>query len=188
MNSLNHFNTLIEAFENLPTIGKKSAKSLALHLIKEDKYAAIKLAHAIEEAISKTRFCVKCGFLSEHELCEICADDSREISILAIVSSIKDVLTIESSGHFRGRYFIFESVESVETHALLKMVEEGVSEVLFAFPPSLSNDALIYYIEEHLKNYTLNFSKIAQGVPTGVSLENVDTLSLTRALDSRIKI
>jgi recombination protein RecR len=188
MNSLEHFNTLIEAFESLPTIGKKSAKNLALYLIKEDKYSAIKLAHAIEEAINKTRFCTQCGFLSEHELCDICANGERDFSQLTIVSSIKDILTIESAGMYQGRYFVFESIENVELHHLYTMIEQGVKEIIFAFPPSLANDALIYYIEEHLKTYTLSFSKIAQGVPTGVHLENVDTLSLMRALESRTLI
>jgi len=185
---LESFYTLIESLEALPTIGKKSAKMLALHMIKHDQFGAIKLAHAIEEAVRRTKTCSKCGALSEHELCEICADENRDHHLLCIVSSAKDIFTLEDSGHFHGRYFVFEAIEVERVERLKQIISEGITEIIFAFPPSLQNDALIFYIEEQLKTAPLTFTKIAQGVPTGVNLENVDTLSLARALESRTKI
>lgn len=179
---------LIESLEMLPTIGKKSARNIALYMVKEDNFAALKIAHAIEEAVSTIRHCSRCGGLSEHELCEICSDEGRDHSVLCMVNSTKDIFTIEDSGHYHGLYFIFESMERSDIGKLQAMVAQGVEEVIFAFPPSLQNDALIYFIEEKLGSESVRFTKIAQGVPTGVNLENVDALSLSRAIESRVKI
>lgn len=170
----------------LPTVGKKSARNLAYHMVTHDGFGALKLAHAIEKAIQTVRRCELCGALSEHELCGICADDQRDITRLCLVFSAKDIFTLEESGFYRGRYFVCE--DEVDFERLGRMVALGAEEVIFAFPPSIQNDALIYFIEERLSPYGLSFSKIAQGVPTGVSLENVDMLSLSRALEGRIKI
>ena len=186
--NMDKFNNLLDSLELLPTIGKKSARNIALYLIKENNFAGIKIANAIEEAIRDVRSCKICGGLSEHEICDICLDESRDKTQLCIVGSEKDIFVIEDSGFFRGRYFVFESIQKNDIKSLKKIIEDGVKEVIFAFSPSLQNDALIYFIEENLKDYALIFSKIAQGVPTGVSLENIDHLSLTRALEGRVKI
>ena len=87
-----------------------------------------------------------------------------------------------------GRYFVFEDMQKGSIKKLHNLVSDKVEEIIFAFPPSLQNDALIYYIEEKLSHFNLIFSKVAQGIPTGISLENVDTLSLSRALEGRVKI
>ncbi len=179
---------LIESLEMLPTIGKKSARNIALYMVKEDNFAALKIAHAIEEAVSTVKSCTRCGGLSEHELCDICSDDGRDHTMLCLVNSTKDIFTIEDSGHYHGLYFVFESIENSDMEKLHTMVREGVKELIFAFPPSIQNDALIYYIEEKLGDCDITFTKIAQGVPTGVNLENVDSLSLSRAIESRVKI
>ena len=165
---------LIESLEMLPTIGKKSARNIALYMVKEDNFAALKIAHAIEEAVSTVKSCSRCGGLSEHELCEICSDDGRDHAILCLVNSTKDIFTIEDSGHYHGLYFVFESIEHSDMDKLRTMIQDGVKEIIFAFPPSLQNDALIYFIEEKLSGFDIVFTKIAQGVPTGVNLENVD--------------
>ncbi len=185
---LDSFENLVEALQTLPTIGKKSARSLAYHMVAQDNFGAIKIAHSIEKAIQTIKKCIKCKNLSEHELCEICSDEQRESDKLCIVSSGKDIIVIEDSGFYHGLYFVFESIESDDIERLKNMVKDGVKEVIFAFSPSIQNDALIYFIEEKLKDFDLVFSKIAQGVPTGVNLENVDVLSLSKALESRVKI
>lgn len=185
---LDRLYNLIESLEMLPTIGKKSARNIALYMVKEDNFAALKIAHAIEEAVSSVKSCVQCGGLSEHELCEICSDEGRDHQTVCLVNSAKDIFTIEDSGHYHGLYFIFESIDRSDVEKLQEMARRGVKEIIFAFPPSLQNDALIYYIEEKLAGLEINFTKIAQGVPTGVNLENVDALSLSRAIESRVKI
>lgn len=181
------FEELIEALETLPTIGKKSATRLAFYLVMENSLNAIKLAHKIEDAVSKIRKCSRCGGLSEDELCYICSDELRDNEVLCIVESAKDILVIEESGEFNGKYFVLENLEEKIEDLKNLVKDEGVKEIIFALTPSVANDAIIIYIEDKLKDYDLNFSKIAQGVPTGVSLENVDILSLSKALKDRVK-
>jgi recombination protein RecR len=185
-NPLESFEDLIEALMGLPGVGKKSARNLAYHMAMGDSFGAMKLSHAIERAIQRVRRCDLCGGLSEHELCGVCADEQRDTTRLCLVFSAKDIFTLEESGFYQGRYFVCG--EEVAFGRLEKMIAQGVEEVIFAFPPSIQNDALIYFIEERLSPFGLSFSKIAQGIPTGVNLENVDMLSLSRALEGRIKI
>ncbi len=187
--SLEKFNRLVEALEHLPSIGKKSATRLAYHMVAKDSFNALRLAHAIEDAIGSIRKCRKCGAMSEDELCAICCDESREGELLGIVESAKDILLLEENGLFNGKYFVLEDLEEIHINALIERVrEDNVKEIIFAFTPSIQNDAVILYVEDRLKEFDLKFTKIAQGVPTGVSLENIDVLSLSRALKDRVKV
>ena len=186
---LEKFYNLVEAFESLPTIGKKSALRLAYHITMNDNYCGIKIAHSIESALKTIKRCVKCGSMSEHEICEVCLDESRDSSKVCIVQSAKDIFLIEDSKQFDGLYFVIEELEHESIDMLLNFVKtNNVREALFAITPSLSNDAFMLFIEDKLKDFNMVFSKIAQGVPTGVSLENVDMLSLAKAIQSRVDI
>ncbi len=185
---LEKFNRLIEAFEKLPTVGRKSAVRFAYHLVLNDTFSAMKLANAIESAIKSIRKCEICGSISEHEICDICLDERRDGQKLCIVESAKDVFVLEEHKLFDGRYFVLSDLEEDTLERLRGVIREGVSEVIFALTPSLASDTLILFIEDKLKDYELSFTKIAQGVPTGVNLENVDMLSLSKALESRTKI
>jgi len=187
-NSLEKFNRLVDALQELPTIGKKSATRLAYYMIMNDTYAGVKIAHAIEDAIGSLKKCSLCGGMSEDELCHICSDETRDASLLCIVENAKDILLLEENGLFDGRYFVLETLEELSVSHLEDIVKNGVKEILFALTPSIANDAVILYIEDKLSGYSVNFSKIAQGVPTGVSLENIDLLSLTRALEDRVRV
>ncbi len=187
--SLEKFNKLVEALEELPTIGKKSATRLAYHMVSKDSFNALRLAHAIEDAIGTIKRCRKCGGMSEDELCFICCDESRDRHVLCIVESAKDILLFEENALFDGLYFVLESFQDVDIASLRSRIEEDdVKEVVFALTPSIQNDAIILFIEDKLKEFDITFTKIAQGVPTGVSLENIDILSLSKAIESRVKI
>jgi len=186
---LEKFYDLVESFEMLPTIGKKSAIRLAYHIVTENTYIGMKLAHSIETAVRDIKQCTKCYAMSENEICEICLDEDRDEKTLCIVQSAKDIFIIEESKQFSGKYFVIESLEDEIITNLVKLVEKAeVNHILFAVTPSLANDAFILYIEDRLKNRDITFTKIAQGVPTGVSLENVDILSLSKAITGQIKI
>jgi len=186
---LEKFYDLVESFEMLPTIGKKSAIRLAYHIVTENTYTGMKLAHSIETAIRDIRQCIRCNAMSENEICEICLDSDRDDATLCIVQSAKDIFIIEESKQFSGKYFVIESLEDDIIKKLLNLIHSSkVTNILFAVTPSLANDAFILYIEDRLKNENINFTKIAQGVPTGVSLENVDILSLSKAIAGKIKI
>ena len=175
--------------QTLPTVGKKSAIRFAYHLVLKDSFGALKLAHAIESAVRNIRKCEQCGSISEHEICEICLDEYRDGTILCIVESQKDLFVVESNGSYDGVYFVLDELSEESVQRLIVQIEQNdVKEVIFALTPSVANDGLILYVEDRLKDLDLNFSRIAQGVPTGVSLENVDMISLARALESRVKV
>jgi recombination protein RecR len=186
---LERFYELVESFESLPTIGKKSALRLAYYIINDNSYAGLKIAHSIENAVKYIKKCTKCHCISENEVCEICLDVDRDHSVLAIVQSAKDIFTIEESKQFNGTYFVLDELEVSNINILISIIKEKkVTDILFAITPSLANEAFILYVEDKLKDLNINFSKIAQGIPTGVSLDNVDILSLACAIDGKTKI
>lgn len=184
--SLEKFNELVDAFGKLPGVGKKSATRFAYFVSLQDNFGGLKLAQCIEDAVRFIRRCERCGSLSEDELCDVCTDDSKE-PIIALVESPKDVLVIDQNRVFSGRYFVVDEVDEDMICRLSKMIEiYKIKEILFAFTPGLNSDALMLFIEDKLCNFNnIKFSKIAQGVPTGVSLENIDMLSLLKAIESR---
>jgi recombination protein RecR len=180
------FENLVSAFQSLPSIGKKTAIRLAYHAVMEDGFGAMKLAHALETGVNTIKKCRKCHNMSEDELCTICSDPYRDTTKLCIVQSAKDILTIEESGQFNGIYYVVSEISDMDEAHLFYAVE-GVEEIIFAFPPSIATDTMILYIEEKLQGKEIVFTKIAQGVPTGVELENIDVLSLSRALEARVR-
>lgn len=186
---LRSFYNLVEAFESLPTIGRKSALRLAYHITMGDSHCGLKIAHAIENAIKNVQQCKYCGSMSEYEVCEICLDDSRSGLIVAIVQNAKDIFVLEESKRFQGKYFVLSEVNEYLIEKLKNFIAfNKTEEILFAITPSLASDVVIIHIEDRLKDFGLKFSKIAQGVPTGVSLENVDMMSLVRAIESRVNV
>jgi len=186
--SLEKYNRLVDALQELPTIGKKSATRLAYFMVMNDSYVGLKISHAIEDALGSLKKCTACGGMSEDEICYICSDERRDDTLLCIVENAKDILLLEENGLFDGRYFVLDSLEELSLSHLEDIVEAGINEILFALTPSIANDAVILYIEDKLNSYAINFTRIAQGVPTGVSLENIDLLSLTRALEDRVRV
>jgi len=185
---LEKFDNLVDALTELPTVGKKSAIRYAYHMILGDSFSALKLSHAIEDAVANIRKCIICNGLSEDEICDVCHDEHRDESKLCIVESAKDIFVIEENVNYDGRYFVLESLDEEQIEKLKSIIEKSIKEVIFAFSPSLANDGVILFIEDKLKDYRLEFTKIAQGVPTGVSLENVDMMSLSKALTDRVRI
>ncbi|WP_024953914.1 recombination mediator RecR [Sulfurospirillum arcachonense] len=184
---LEKFDNLVEALSSLPSVGKKSALRFAYHLILNDNFNAMKISNAIESAVRSIRSCERCGGLSEHEVCDICLDDRRDNSKLCITESAKDILVLEENNLYDGFYFVLNDLEENTVVKLKEIVSKGINEVIFALTPSLSNDAVILFIEDKLKDLNVDFTKIAQGVPTGVHLENVDMLSLSKAINLRTK-
>lgn len=189
---LQSFYMLIESLEQIPAIGKKSAQKIAFNLSLENKFLSFRLATALEESARNVRLCQKCLSLSESEICEICLDSTRANGELCIVGHQKDVFTIEAINEFHGRYFVLDSKAELKDidFSLLKarIQEENIQEVIFALSPTLANEAIMLFVEDKLECFAnLRFSKIAQGVPTGIGLDSVDQLSLSRALSARVK-
>jgi len=187
MKDLKTLNELIEILEELPSIGKKSATRLALSLAK-DKYKTLKLINALENVASTIQECRVCGNFSEHEICDICDDLNRD-NILAIVESQKDILAIEESGSYKGYYFVLNHIDDENINKIRDIIKnKNIKEIIFAFPPSVESEARSLLLEERLKDLNVEFSQIAQGVPTGVHFENVDINSLAKAIKLRHKI
>ncbi|MBL0687178.1 MAG: recombination protein RecR [Sulfurospirillum sp.] len=185
---LEKFDALVEALGSLPSVGKKSAQRFAYHLILNDTLNAMKISHAIKNAVRSIRSCDKCGGISEHEICDICLDDRRDKSKLCITENPKDIFVLEENNIYNGVYFVLNSLEDECMSKLKKIIDSDIKEVIFALTPSLANDGVILFVEDKLKEFNLKFTKIAQGVPTGVHLENVDMLSLSKAINLRTKI
>ena len=120
--SLEKFNKLVDALQELPTIGQKSATRLAYHMVMSDNFTALKIAHAIENALGSLRKCCSCGGMSEDELCFICSDESRDHQLLCIVENAKDILTLEENALFDGRYFVLSALDELDISHLKAMV------------------------------------------------------------------
>jgi len=186
---LSKFYKLVESLEQMPSIGKKSAQKLAYIMVSSEKFNALKLAHAIEDAVRSVQKCNKCGSLCEDELCDICVDEHRDNGRLCIVENAKDIFIIEETGSYDGRYFVLGSLEECDFDLLIELIKgDKIKEIIFALTPSLANNTIIFYMEEKLGGLGLTFTKIAQGVPTGVNLENVDFASVGMAFENRVKV
>jgi recombination protein RecR len=186
---LDKFYDLVDSFHSLPSIGKKVAQRLAYYIVLDNTQLGIKLSHSIENAISFISKCQKCGCMSQSNICEICLDDTRHKELLCIVQNANDIFQIEDSKQFYGKYFVMTKLHKDLINDLIQYVNiNQVKEIIFAISPSLSNDAFMLLIEDRLKSFDLKFTKIAQGIPTGVSLENIDILSLSKSIQSRTKL
>lgn len=184
------FSLLVEQLEQIPSIGRKSALKIAYTLALENKILALNIAHCIENAISLVQNCEICGGLADGKICDIC-EDSRRLyhQSLCITQSPKDILTLEEINIFNGSYFVIENIKEADFTKLKEQITlYNKKEIIFAFSPSLHSETMMLYIEDKLSDENLAFSKIAQGVPTGVGLDNIDKLSLQRAMESRVKI
>ncbi len=184
---LDRFDELVSSFARLPGVGKKSAQKYAYFVALGDPFFGQNLAHQIEEAVRFLKHCTRCGFIAEHELCDICADELRNTELLCVVESAKDIITIENSHSYDGLYFVLNDTDDLfKLRNAIKA--NGTKELIFALTPSLASDSIMLLVENELEDLGLKFTKIAQGVPTGVSLENIDILSLSKALKDRNKV
>ncbi len=189
MKGLEKFNELVDAFAKLPGVGKKSALRYAYFVSLQDSFGGLRLAQCIEDAVRFTKRCECCGGLSEDEICDICADEGRDKDKILIVESPRDILVFEQNAIFNGLYFVLDELSENSLSKLRKMIAKNdAKEIIFAFTPGLNSDAVMLFVEERLGVKNIKFSKIAQGVPTGVSLENIDMLSLLKAYESRTSL
>ena len=190
--------TLIDALGRLPGIGPKSAQRIAFHLLKSDQHEVSRLANAITEAKALVRFCDRCFNFSESTLCRICADDRRDASVLCVVEESRDLVAIENTGQFRGRYHVLlgamnplEGIgpEQLKIRELLaRLDDEGITEIILCTNPNTEGDVTAMYLARLLKPLGLKVTRIASGLPVGGDLEYADELTLGRALDGRREI
>lgn len=186
---------LVEVFRRLPGIGPKTALRLAFFLLSLDSQEVEEMARAMVEAKRKVRRCARCRNLTEQELCVICRDGRRDPSLLCIVQEPRDILVIEKTGQFRGRYFVLHGTLSpvegigpgeLQIPHLLEQLRAGqVKEIIIATNPNVEGDATAYYIADVARPLGLRTTRIGFGLPVGGDLEYADELTMSRALEAR---
>jgi recombination protein RecR len=186
---------LIDELGRLPGIGPKSAQRIAFHLLKLPADDAARLARAITEAKARVRFCARCWNVAEEEECGICRDDQRDVSQVCVVEEARDIVAIERTGEFRGRYHVLLGAispidgigpEQLKVRELLARLEpEGVEEVILCTNPNVEGEATALYLARLMKPLGVRVTRLASGLPVGGDLEYADELTLGRALEGR---
>lgn len=186
---------LIDELGRLPGIGPKSAQRIAFHLLKLPTEDAERLSRAISEAKAKVRFCRICFNVADDELCPICADERRDPAVICVVEESRDIVAIEKTGEFRGRYHVLlgainplEGIgpEHLKVRELLERLRtDEVEEIIVCTNPNTEGEVTAMYLARMLKPLGVRVTRIASGLPVGGDLEYADELTLGRALEAR---
>ncbi|MBA2530406.1 MAG: recombination protein RecR [Euzebyales bacterium] len=194
---------LIEELGRLPGVGPKSAQRLAFHLLTVDAADAERLARSILAVKDNVRFCARCFNVSEHDECRICRDARRDPAVICVVEEPRDLMAIERTGEFRGRYHVLGGAispidgvgpDDLHIKALVaRLGEEDVTEVVLATNPNIEGEATASYLARLLKSLgtpdrPVNVSRIASGLPVGGDLEYADEVTLGRAFTGRRQV
>lgn len=187
--------TLIAALSQLPGIGPRSAERIALHIVQTESGATHQLAEALVNARERVRLCEVCGALTEKSPCAFCEDPRRDTSLLCIVERPTDILSLEKSGTYHGKYHVLggkiSPVNGVEPEDLRigelerRLGNEPVKEVIIALATDVEGDATSYYLAKRLARPGLKITRIAHGLPAGAGLEFADEITLGHALSGR---
>lgn len=194
---MNTLENLITLLSRLPGIGKKSAVRMAYSLLKGDEEYNKLLGQSIGELKERIHKCKECGNYTEDDLCVICSSSDRDSKVLCVVEESQDIMMIESTGDFRGLYFVLHGVLSpldgigpseLGFERLMERIESlGVSEIILATNPTLEGDSTALYIKHLLDGNSIRISRIASGLPVGGDMEYADTMSISRAMKGRME-
>lgn len=186
---------LIDELGRLPGIGPKSAQRIAFHLLKIPADDVARLAEAITDAKARVRFCERCFNVADGPLCPICTDDARDSSVVCVVEESRDIVALEKTGEFRGRYHVLlgamsplEGIgpEHLKIREFVARIEpEGIEEVILCTNPNTEGEVTAMYLARLLQPIGLTVTRIASGLPVGGDLEYADELTLGRALEGR---
>lgn len=188
----------IDELSKLPSVGRKTAQRLALHILKSDSENVDALINALGELKSKIRFCSVCFNISVEEKCEICRSQKRDHSLICVVEEVSDVIAIENTNEFNGLYHVLGGVlnplanvsaDSLKIKELVDRIDQhGIKEVILALNPDAEGDATSLYITRVLKEHAVKISRIARGLPIGGDLEFADAATIGRAFIGRISL
>ncbi len=186
----------VEEISGLPGIGKKSALRLALHLLRQPQSQAVSLGDSLKKLVTEIKYCRECYNFSDTEVCEICSDPKRSDETLCVVEDVRDVLAIENTGKYHGKYLVLggkispmEGVgpNQLNISALGRKLESGTTrELIFALSATMEGDTTAYYIYRKFKDLNVKFSTIARGISVGDELEYADEISLGRSIQNRL--
>jgi recombination protein RecR len=186
---------LIDELGRLPGVGPKSAQRIAFHLLAADPVDVRRLVSALTEVKDKVRFCRICGNVAEREECRICRDPRRDLSIICVVEESKDVVAIEKTREFRGRYHVLGgAISPIEgigpddlrvKELLARLTDDAVVELILATDPNLEGEATATYLARLVKPMGLRVTRLASGLPVGGDLEYADEVTLGRAFEGR---
>lgn len=187
--------TLIDELGRLPGIGPRSAQRIAFHLLKIPVDDVARLAAAITDAKAKVRFCTRCFNVSDEALCSFCRDDRRDSRLVCVVEESRDIVSVERTGEFHGRYHVLlgamsplEGIgpEQLKIRELLVRIEpEGIEEIILCTNPNTEGEVTAMYLARQLRPLGLKVTRLASGLPVGGDLEYADELTLGRALEGR---
>lgn len=193
--SSNLLEEAVNAFSKLPGVGRKSALRMVLHLLKDETQKSEKIIKSLLEVNENLKTCKICYNYSDEETCNICADEHRLKKVICVVESIRDVMAIEETQQFSGRYHVLGGVISPldgigpdDLHIdplIQRITEDQIEEVIMAVSPSIEGETTIFYISKKLEDKEVNISLIARGVSFGGDLEYADELTLGRSIVSR---
>lgn len=185
----------VEELSKLPGIGKRTALRLALHMLKQDKLYADALGNSIIRMRNEITYCKKCHNISDHELCDICSDHSRDQTLICVVEDVRDVLAIENTAQYKGIYHVLGGIispmdgigpEDLNIEELVDRIKnEEVKELIMALPTTIEGDTTNYYIHKLIKDKAVKMSTIARGVAIGNELEYADEITLGRSIINR---
>lgn len=188
---------LVNALERLPGIGPKSASRLAFYFLRADESLASELAEALTGLKEKIAYCAECFNLTEagRELCDVCANPKRDASVICVLEDTLDVLALERTGAYQGRYHVLGGVlnpvegigpDDIKIRPLIERVARGgIREVILATNPSMEGDATALYLQQQLRASGVHVTRLARGLPMGGDLEYADQYTLLRALQGR---
>ncbi len=189
---------LIDELGRLPGVGPKSAQRIAFHILAADPADVNRLASILREVKEKVRFCVVCGNVAEEEQCRICLDPRRDPTVICVVEEPKDVLAIEKTREFRGRYHVLGGAispidgvgpDDLRIRELLARLADGtVTEVILATDPNLEGEATATYLARFIAPLEIAVSRLASGLPVGGDLEYADEITLGRAFEGRRRV
>ena len=189
-----YINRLIDSLSALPGIGTKTAQRLAFHIISMPEEQAQKLASSITEARANVRYCKECFTLTDEELCPICRNPNRDHKQIMVVENTRDLAAYEKTGKYNGVYHVLHGAISpmlgigpgdIKIKELIKRLESDVDEVIIATNASLEGETTAMFIAKLVKPTGIKVTRIASGVPVGGDLENIDEVTLLRALEGR---
>ncbi|MCI5648927.1 MAG: recombination mediator RecR [Fusicatenibacter sp.] len=192
-----YINQLIEQLSRLPGIGVKTAGRLAFHIMNMPAEQAEKLASAITEARSHVQYCKCCQTLTDQEICPVCADPRRDKTTIMVVENTQDLAAYEKTGKFDGVYHVLHGAispmlgigpDDIRLKELMQRLTGDVSEVIIATNSSLEGETTAMYISKLIKPTGIKVTRIASGVPVGGDLENIDEVTLLRALEGRTRL